>query len=115
MFLRLAGQAHPSLRSWRGWLLAVALVAIWAQWHAVMHAEEHALAAVHQPTHDNLLPVDNCLDCLAQHALGASPLAVSSPWQGDALPSFDCPGTATERAVPAWDWLCAWPRAPPRA
>lgn len=93
----------------------MALVAIWAQWHAVMHAEQHALAAISQPTHDNLLPVDNCLECLAQHALGASPLAVPSVWQGEGQPACDCPGWSVQVSRPAEGWVQAWPRAPPRA
>ena len=111
----MGAQARPSLRGWRGWLLVVALVAIWAQWHAVMHAEQHALAAIHQPTQDNLLPVDNCLDCLAQHALGASPPTVLSLWQGEVPPPFDWPRTAAARIAPERGWVRAWPRAPPLA
>ncbi|WP_374427312.1 hypothetical protein [Ideonella dechloratans] len=109
------GLTQHGLRSWRGWLLAMALVAVWAQWHAVMHAEQHALAAISHPTQDNLLPVDNCLDCLAQHGLGASPLVVPVPWQGAALPPFDCPGAVAEASRPVQGWVQAWPRAPPLA
>ena len=108
-------QSPSSPRRWHAWLLVVALVALWAQWHAVMHAEQHALAALHQPTHDNLLPVDNCLDCLAQHALGTSPPTVLSSWQGEAPPPFDCPRTAATPVAPERGWVRAWPRAPPLA
>jgi hypothetical protein len=99
------------------WLLLLTLAVLTgaAQWHAVNHAEQHALEAVQQSTHHHAAPNEPaCQECLAMLALGPSPLADVPSWSALSL-HFELPAFLAHNHFPARQHAHVWPRAPPRS